>query len=76
MKNYIGRDTSWEVAMKIAKIKFMVKDNFEPGDCISCPLAVDLDEGEFRCSLDYRNCDCPIQLDNYGYAMDEEDITD
>lgn len=62
--------------MKIAKIKFMVMDGFETGDCYSCPLAVDLGEGEYRCVLHYRFCDCPIQLDDYSYAMDEEDITD
>lgn len=62
--------------MKIAKVKFIVKDNFETGDCYSCPLTVDWGEGEYRCSLGYRNCDCPIELDDYSYAMDEEDITD
>lgn len=62
--------------MKIARIKFMVMDDFEIGDCYSCPLAVDLGEGECKCSLDYRNCDCPIELDYNSYAMDEEDITD
>ena len=62
--------------MKIAKIKFMVRDDFETGDCYSCPLAIDLGEGDYRCALYYRNCDCPIQLDDYSCAMDEEDITD
>ena len=62
--------------MKIAKVKFMVEDNFETGECCSCPLAVDLGEGEYRCTLYYRFCDCPIELDDYSYAMDEEDITD
>lgn len=54
----------------------MVKDNFETGDCIGCPLAIDMGEGEYRCALGYRSCDCPIQFDDYSYAMDEEDITD
>lgn len=63
--------------MKIAKIKFMVKDDFETGDCFNCPLSIyDDDDHTTRCSLGYRNCDCPIQLDDYSYAMDEEDITD
>ena len=62
--------------MKMAKIKFIVNDDFETGECYSCPLAVDLGEGEYRCALHYRFCDCPIQLDDYSYAIDEEDITD
>ena len=62
--------------MKIAKIRLAVRDDFEQGECYSCPLAVDLSEGEYRCALHYRFCDCPIELDNYSYAMDEEDITD
>ena len=63
--------------MKIARIKFMVKDDFETGDCCSCPLSIydDIDHIT-RCSLDYRSCDCPIELDYNSYAMDEEDITD
>lgn len=57
--------------MKIAKIKFIVNDDFECGDCIGCPLY-----GDEGCALNYRNCDCPIELDYNSYAMDEEDITD
>ena len=63
--------------MKIARIKFIVRDDFEPGDCIGCPLYYDdATSEEGNCSLGYRNCDCPIELDYNSYAMDEEDITD
>lgn len=62
--------------MKMAKVKFIVNDDFETGECYSCPLAIDLGEGEYRCALGYRFCDCPIELDYNSYAMDEEDITD
>lgn len=64
--------------MKIAKIKFMVRDDFEPGDCVGCSLSYydSEEDGDYRCPLYYRSCDCPIQLDDYSYAMDEEDITD
>lgn len=63
--------------MKIARVKFIVKDDFEIGDCYSCPLSIyDDDDHITRCSLDYRSCDCPIELDYNSYAMDEEDITD
>lgn len=57
--------------MKIAKVKFIVRDDFECGDCIGCPIY-----GDEGCALNYRNCDCPIELDYNSYAMDEEDITD
>ena len=63
--------------MRVARVKFIVRDDFEPGGCLGCPLSIyDDDDHTTRCSLDYRNCDCPIQLDDYSYAMDEEDITD
>lgn len=64
--------------MKIAKVKFMVKDDFETGDCCSCPLSVwdDTADGVYRCVMYYHPRDCPIELDDYSYAMDEEDITD
>lgn len=62
--------------MKIARVKFLVKDEFEQGDCFNCPLSIYDDDHTIRCSMNYRNCDCPIQLDDYSYAMDEEDITD
>lgn len=63
--------------MRVARIKFVVKDEFEHGECFNCPLSIyDDDDHITRCSLDYRSCDCPIELDDYSYAMDEEDITD
>lgn len=63
--------------MKMAKVKFIVNDDFETGECYSCPLCYDDATSEDgNCSLGYRSCDCPIQFDDYSYAMDEEDITD
>lgn len=63
--------------MRVARVKFVVRDDFEQGDCLHCPLSIyDDDDHTTRCSMDYRNCDCPIQLDDYSYTMDEEDITD
>jgi hypothetical protein len=63
--------------MKIARVKFIVKDDFETGDCCSCPLGSYISStGNTVCVMNYRNCDCPIRLDDYSYAMDEEDITD
>lgn len=62
--------------MRVARIKFLVKDEFEQGDCFNCPLNIYDDDHTIRCSLNYRSCDCPIELDNYSYTMDEEDITD
>lgn len=62
--------------MRVARIKFLVKDEFEHGDCFNCPFSIYDDDHTTRCSMDYRSCDCPIELDYNSYAMDEEDITD
>lgn len=63
--------------MKIARVKFIVKDDFETGDCYNCPLGSYISStGNTVCAMNYRSCDCPIELDYNSYAMDEEDITD
>lgn len=64
--------------MKIGKLSLMMRDDFEPGECYNCPLSYydSEEDGDYRCPLHYRFCDCPIQLEDYSYAMDEEDITD
>lgn len=62
--------------MRIATLKIPVKDSFEPGECFSCPLAIEKDDAEHHCVMGYRYCDCPLRLELYTYAMDEEDITD
>lgn len=63
--------------MRVARVKFLVKDEFEPGDCLNCPLGSYVSStGNAVCAMGYRSCDCPIELDYNSYAMDEEDITD
>lgn len=67
--------------MKLATLKFVVDDDFEPGKCYCCPLSIEDmniegDDTEHRCVMGYRFCDCPLKLDLITYAMDEEDITD
>lgn len=63
--------------MRVARIKFVVRDDFELGDCIGCPLGSYVPStGDIICAMSYRSDDCPIELDYNSYAMDEEDITD
>lgn len=54
--------------MKTAKISFEVENNFEPGDCVDCPLYsleyTDCNDGEYwSCQLGYPFSECPIELE-------------
>ena len=57
--------------MKTAKVKFNVENNFEPGDCVDCPLnVIDWSNAEdgfpSHCQLDFDWDKCPIVLEGKG----------
>lgn len=56
--------------MKQYKLTLTMPDNFEPGECIDCPLAVE-DNAEYYCVMNYRYCDCPLRE---GQTIEEDYI--
>lgn len=58
--------------MKIVNLTLAVKDEFEIGDCDSCPL---YKEDSKKCFLNYRHTECPLRFPIESWSWEEE-ITD